>query len=186
MPTQTNGAAHDDDIDEQDGPDEMQLLHNEIEQRRLSIVQKYQARGAQDATPKQLVAMLAGDILPMMKKMMELSAQLRDGTVAALEDMDNRIDAAVGRIDGIEEPTTQFLPEDAERFQALVDGIRHFIAVARPTALPEAIASLDKLDALAVECAGIIEENTLDDDDGEDEDGEDEEEDEPEAAVGQA
>jgi len=95
----------------------------------------------------------------------------RDWMSGVAGDVDGRLEELETQADG---GGTQFLPEDAEKFKALAQGVDFVIlhianipGVKMEGAIAEQFA---KLKALAVECLTIIEESTLEEDDEEEDD----------------
>lgn len=128
------------------------------------------------ATPPQdipgVVREILGTVLAYQKDVIEELRAHRDWTASVVGDIDGRIEDLENQAAG---GGTQFLPEDAEKFKVLVQGVEFLTTTI--AGLPgvdmksEMGVQLLKLKAVAAECLTIIEESTLEDED-EDEDDE--------------
>ena len=112
-----------------------------------------------------LAVILEGDVLPFMQRTVELQAQLRDGTAAALQALEERVDA-------MSDPTTTILPEDGAVFRVLVQAVRDLVSVVRSGAgaNAEVTAKLAEYEEAATRAEAILDDSTLEadeDDEGE-------------------
>lgn len=145
-----------------------------VDNLRKMLVDLERDKKRMGATPpadiQSVVREIVDTVLAYQKDAIEELRAHRDWTSSVVGDIDARIEELETQAAGGE---TQFLPEDAEKFKALAQGVDFVILTI--SGIPgvkmegEMGAQLAKLKALAAECLTIVEESTLEDDD-EDED----------------
>lgn len=120
-----------------------------------------------------LATILEGDVLRFLANLVELTAQLRDGTAQAVSALESRIDDLEERVDG---ETTTITPDDAATLRQVVLDLRELIPVLRSSGAPEEKVALYEQHAVAAEA--ILDDATLveESEDGAEDDGEDEDE----------
>ena len=111
-----------------------------------------------------LAAILEGDVFPFLQKTVELQAQLRDGTAAALEALEDRIDA-------VSPDSSSLTSEDAAVRRQVVLDLREVIAVVRSATVAAVVeAKLVEFESHATQAESLLDDLTLEDDEAEGDD----------------
>jgi hypothetical protein len=111
-----------------------------------------------------LAAILEGDVFPFLQKTVELQAQLRDGTAAALEALEDRIDA-------VSPDSSSLTSEDAAVLRQVVLDLREVIAVVRSATVAAVVeAKLVEFESHATQAESLLDDLTLEDDEAEGDD----------------
>lgn len=118
-----------------------------------------------------LAAIIETDVFKFLSNVVELTAQLRDGTAQALSTMESRIVDLEDRVEG---DTTTILPEDAAALRQVVIDLREAAQALRLKGAPEETLAAYEQHATAAEA--ILDEATLVEDEEGDESDEDEDE----------
>jgi hypothetical protein len=149
-----------------------------VDNLRKMLVDLERDRKRIGTTPPQdisgVVREILGTVLAYQKEAIEELRAHRDWTSGVVGDIDARIEDLESQASG---GGTQFLPEDAEKFKALAMGVDFLILTIAniPGAKMEGeiAVQLGKLKTLATECLSIIEESTIEEDDGDDDEEDD-------------
>lgn len=156
MPTNPADAQH-------EGPtqtkDDFGDLYNQAQEARASLRKRWSARAP---SPQEVASELEGTVLSLLIKVIRASGVSRDMMFGDMEQFHDRL------LD-LEQDGTQFAPEDAEKFLALCDVVKHLTTMLRDSGtLDEAqLVKLGEADKLADQCAEIVHETTLGDDEDE-------------------
>jgi hypothetical protein len=149
--------------------DPLKTLHDEI-------VQQTERHRRMPATAENAMSQIDGTVLSFLKEIVVAVAQTRDAQNAAMDELEERTEAAESAAFRVLDKETTVEPDHAEKLTNLVATVRLLTLVIREggTQPAEVLKSLQDAENLAAECEAIISEARQEDDDEDEEDDEDE------------